>query len=93
MFDTFQREIPKRFEQCRKLRDTLKKRKFIDAKKISEKHNKIYSKIAKDNGSQTVLMPNSNYEIYVDEDLVKKGAIDPRTIALERFYEALDELD
>ena len=38
-------------------------------------------------------MPNSNYEIYVDEDLLKKGAIDPRTIAIERFYEALDELD
>ena len=38
-------------------------------------------------------MPNSNYTIFVDEDLLEEGAIEKDSQTIERFYEALDELD
>ena len=38
-------------------------------------------------------MPASKYTIYVDEDLLDDEAIDYHYQTLERFYEALDEID
>jgi hypothetical protein len=47
----------------------------------------------KETGSQQIFMPHSNYTIFVDEDLLEKGAIEFDSQKIERFYEALDELD
>ena len=73
MEDRKNNEFPERFAECKKLK---KQRNFKDAKLISEKHNKLYSKIPRENGSHQIFMPNSNNTIIVDEDLLEEGAIE-----------------
>ena len=69
-------EFPERFAECKKLKKLKKQRNFKDAKLISEKHNKLYSKIPRETGSHQIFMPHSNYTIFVDEDFLEEGAIE-----------------
>ena len=86
-------DFKQRFAECKKLKKLSKKRNFKEAKAISEKHNYLYSKVPKETGSSNIFMPSSKYTIFVDEDLRDDDAIDLRSQTVERFYEALDELD
>ena len=59
---------------------------------MSDKHNKIYSKISKTHGSNSYHLPGSGYSIF-SEDEFNIDLIDQSIRFVEMFYEGLDDID